>query len=163
MHDQSVAVFDHFLGALSKVLAKAEAHCEAHKIDPAALLTARLFPDMFTFTRQVQLATDFAKGPSARLAGVEIPSFEDTETTFGTLQARIARTREFLAAITPAMLDGAAMRTIRFRARGQDHEAPGQAYLSMVALPNFYFHTTTAYNILRHNGVELGKGDFVGR
>jgi hypothetical protein len=163
MHAQSVAVFDHLLGALAAILAKAEAHCEARKIDPAAILTFRLFPDMFPFTRQVQLATDFAKGPAARLAGVEVPSIADTETTFPELQARIAKTRDFLATITPAMLDGAENRTVRFRARGQDHEAPGQAYFSNVALPNFYFHLTTAYSILRHNGVELGKGDFIGR
>lgn len=163
MHEQSVAVFSHLLGALSGILQKAEAHCTARKIDPNALLGFRLFPDMFALTRQVQLATDFAKGPSARLAGVDVPSFEDTETTFPELQARIARTRDFLSTISPAMLDGAATRTVKFRARGQDMELPGQAYFSNVALPNFYFHLTTAYNLLRHNGVELGKADFIGR
>lgn len=163
MYDQSVAVFAHCLGALSSILKKAEAHCEAKKIEPSALTTARLFPDMFMLSKQVQLASDFAKGPSARLAGVDIPPFADTETTFAELQDRIARTQAFLATITPEMLKGAETRTVKFRARGQDMEAPGQFYFSAVALPNFYFHYTTAYNILRHNGVELGKGDFIGR
>lgn len=163
MYEQSVAVLSHSLDVLSKILAKAEAHCTAKKIDPQALLTARLFPDMFPLARQVMLATDFCKGPAGRLAGVEIPSYPDTETTFAELQARLERTRAFLATITPEQLEGAATRTIKFRARGQDMEAPGQIYFSQVALPNFYFHMTTAYNILRHNGVELGKADFIGR
>jgi uncharacterized protein len=163
MHAQSVAPMSHLLGALSKVLTKAEAHCETKKIDAAAILTARLFPDMFTFTRQVQLATDFAKGAGARLAGLPVPSYDDTETTFTDLQARIAKTVAFLDTVTPAMLDGAATRDVTFKARGQDMTLPGQTYFSMAAQPNFFFHLTTAYNILRHNGVELGKGDFIGR
>lgn len=163
MYDQSVAVLSHSLGVLSSILKKAEAHCEAKKIEPAAILTARLFPDMFNFTRQVLLVTDFAKGPAARLAGVEVPSFADTETTFAELQARIEKTRAFLATLTPSQLEGAATRTVKFKARGQEMELPGQIYFSNVALPNFYFHLTTAYNLLRHNGVELGKSDFIGR
>jgi hypothetical protein len=153
----------HMLGALSKNLAKAEAHCEAGKIEPEALLGARLFPDMFPLRRQVQLASDFAKGAAARLAGVENPAMADTETTFAELQARITRTRDFLATVTPAMLEGAGTRTVTFKARGEDRKLPGAAYLSKVALPNFYFHLATAYNILRHNGIELGKMDFLGR
>ncbi len=163
MHAQSVAPMSHLLGALSKVLTKAEAHCEAKKIDPAAILTARLFPDMFHFTRQVQLVTDFAKGAAARLAGLPVPSYEDTEVSFADLQARIAKTIAFLGTVTPAMLDGAATRDVTFKARGQDITLPGQSYFSNAAQPNFYFHLTTAYNLLRHNGVELGKGDFIGR
>jgi hypothetical protein len=163
MHAYSVAVFDHALGALSAILGKAEAHCEARKIDPQALLQARLFPDMFPLVRQVQLATDFAKGASARLAGAEVPAFADTETGFGELTGRIARTRDFLATLTPAMLDGDPMRPIRWRTRAGEQEAPALPYLTQVALPNFYFHVTTAYNLLRHNGVEIGKSDFIGR
>ena len=163
MHAQSVAPMSHLLSALSKVLTKAEAHCEARKIDPAAILTARLFPDMFTFTRQVQLVTDFAKGPAARLAGLPVPSYEDTEVTFADLQGRIAKTLAFLATVTPAMLEGAAARDVTFKARGQEVTLPGQSYFSNAAQPNFFFHLTTAYNILRHNGVDLGKGDFIGR
>jgi hypothetical protein len=163
MHDQSIAVFDHMLGVLSGILKKAEAHCGAGKIDPAALLSFRLFPDMFSLTRQVQLASDFAKGPAARLAGVDNPPMADTETSFAELQDRIARTRAFLATITPDMVTGAEARIVTYRQRGEDRQLPGQAYLSGVALPHFFFHLTTAYNILRHNGVELGKADFIGR
>jgi hypothetical protein len=163
MHDQSAAVFDHLLGALANILAKAEAHCEARKIDPQALLAFRLFPDMFPFTRQVQIACDHAKGATARLGGVAVPSFPDTETTFPELQERVAKTRAFIATVTPAMMEGAAAREITYRVRGQDMVLPGQTYLSHAALPNFYFHLTTAYNILRHNGLELGKSDFIGR
>jgi uncharacterized protein len=162
MHSHSVAVFDRQLAVLSAILTKAEAHCEARKIEPSALLTARLFPDMFTLTRQVQLATDFAKGPASRLAGAEVPSYEDTETTFAQLQDRIARTRAHLGTLAPDRYAGAETRIVRFRARGQDHELPGAVYLERMALPNFWFHVTTAYNILRHNGVELSKGDFLG-
>jgi len=162
MHDQSVAVFDHFLGVLSAILAKAEAHCEARRIDPAALLGFRLFPDMFSLTRQVQLASDFAKGAAARLSGVANPAMPDTEATFAELQDRIARTRAFLATVTPAMVAGAETRMVTFRTGGQDMTLPGQTYLSRVALPNFFFHLATAYNILRHNGLELGKRDFIG-
>lgn len=163
MHDQSVAVFDHMLGTLSGILRKAEAHCEARKIDPAALLSFRLFPDMFNLTKQIQLVSDFAKAPAARLAGVDNPPMADTETSFAELQDRIAKTRAFLATITPDMLKGAETRVVTFRQRGEDRQLPGQTYLSGVALPHFFFHLTTAYNILRHNGVELGKADFIGR
>jgi len=163
MHDQSVAQFDHMLGVLSGILTKAEAHCEARKTDPAAILSFRLFPDMFSFTKQVQLVSDFAKGASARLAGVDNPPMADTETSFAELQDRIARTRAFLATITPDMLADAAGKVVTYRQRGEDKQLPGQAYLSGVALPHAYFHLTTAYNILRHNGVELGKADFIAR
>ncbi len=163
MHDRSVAVFDHGLGVLDALLAKTEAHCEAKGLDPAALLGFRLYPDMFSLTRQVQLGTDFAKAGSGRLAGVALPSFPDTETSFAELRARIAGVRAFLATVTPEMVEGAEQRPVTFRARGQEITLPGQAYLSAVAMPNFYFHLTTTYNILRHNGVELGKSDFLGR
>ncbi len=163
MYDQSVAPMSHFLGALSKILTKAEAHCAAKKIDPAALLTFRLYPDMFPLLKQVQLVTDFAKGAASRLAGLEVPSYADTETTFAELEARVAKTLAHLATVTPAMLAGAEARDVTFKARGQDVTLPGQTYFSQMALPNFYFHLATAYNILRHNGVELGKMDFIGR
>jgi len=163
MYAQSVSALDHGLKALSGVLAKAAAHCEAKKIDPSALTAFRLFPDMLPFTRQVLIACDFAKGCGARLAGIEVPSFADTETTFPDLQARIDKTRAFLATLTPAQLEGAETRIVKIKLGGQDMELTGQQYLSGAVMPNFYFHCTTAYNILRHNGVELGKADFMGR
>ena len=163
MFDSSVPVLDNFLKALSAILKKAEAHCESKKIDPEALLRARLFPDMYHFTRQVQLVTDFAKGASARLAGMAVPSFADEEKTFADLQARIARTRDFLATLKKEQFTGAAERTITIKVGGQDMSFAGAVYLSGFAMPNFYFHLATAYNIMRHNGVELGKRDYMGR
>jgi hypothetical protein len=163
MFDSSVPVLVHFLKGLSTILAKAEAHCEARKIDPNALLTARLFPDMFHFTRQVQLVTDFAKGIGARLAGVAVPSFADTETTFAELQVRIARTIEFLGTLKKEQFEGAADRLVALRAGGQELSFKGAEYFATYGLPNFYFHLSTAYNILRHNGLDLGKRDFLGR
>ncbi|MCB1379897.1 MAG: DUF1993 domain-containing protein [Alphaproteobacteria bacterium] len=163
MFDTSVPVLVHFLKGLSAILRKAEAHCEARKIDPAALLDARLFPDMFTFTRQVQLTTDFAKGMGARLAGLPVPSFADDEKTFAELQARLDKTIAFLSTLTKEQLSDAAARTVTIKIGGRDTEFAGADYAARYALPNFYFHLTTAYNILRHNGLELGKGDYMGR
>ena len=163
MYDISVPVLSHFLGALSAVLKKAEAHCEARKITPEALLNDRVFPDMLPFTRQVQLVTDFAKGAGARLAGGEPPKYEDTEKTFAELQARIAKTVAFLGSLEKAAFAGADTRIITLKAGGSDMSFPGATFLSSFALPNFYFHYATAYNILRSNGVELGKMDFMGR
>lgn len=163
MFDSSVPVLDNFLKALSAILKKAESHCEAKKIDPEALLKARLFPDMYHFTRQVQLVADFAKGTGARLAGMAVPSFADEEKTFAELQARIARTRDFLATLKKDQFTGAAERTITIKVGGQDMSFTGAVYLSSFAMPNFYFHLATAYNILRHNGLELGKRDYMGR
>ncbi|AWD21293.1 DUF1993 domain-containing protein [Fuscovulum blasticum] len=162
MHRQSVAVFDRFLAALSAILTKAEAHCEARRIKPEAILQARLFPDMFPFTRQVQLACDFAARPTARLAGAEPQGFPDTETSFAELQARIAAARAYLAGFGPEALAGAETRTVAFKAGGHDMELPGADFLSFYALPQFYFHLTTAYDILRHCGVDLGKRDYMG-
>lgn len=162
MHAVSVAVFAKTLGNLSAILDKAAAHAQAKKIDPAVLLGARLFPDMFALARQVQLATDFAKGAVARLAGLEPPKYEDGETTIEQLQARIARTLEFLQGIGPGQLDGAETREISLKIRDTVQKYAGLPYLVHVALPNFFFHSTTAYDILRHNGVELGKRDFIG-
>lgn len=163
MYQASVPVFTRLLTALDSILDKAAAHAEAKKIAPDALLTARLFPDMFSFTKQVQLATDFAKGPASRLAGVEIPKYADEEKTFEELKARIAKTIAYLKTIKPEQIDGSEEREITFPVGGKPKTLTGMSYLLGAALPNFYFHLTTAYNILRHNGVELGKMDFIGK
>ncbi len=163
MYDVCVAAFSERLRALSLVLTKAEEHAVERKIDPQVFLTARLAPDMFALTRQVQIATDHAKGASSRLAGREVPRFEDSEVTFADLQARIAKTRDHLASFTPADLEGSEERDITLKIGGSDMVVKGQKYLLDMATPNFYFHVTTAYNILRHNGVPLGKGVFLGR
>lgn len=163
MYQASVPVFFHMLGATSGLLDKAAAHVTARKIAPDALLTARLFPDMFTFTKQVQIACDFAKSTTSRLAGVDIPKFEDTEKSFEDLKARIAKTVDFLKTFQPSQIDGTETKEITFPTGGQTMTLTGEKYLTMFALPNFYFHLTAAYAILRHNGVELGKRDFMGR
>jgi hypothetical protein len=147
---------------LSALLEKAEAHCAARKIDPAALTSARLFPDMFPLARQVQIACDTAKGAAARLAGVEIPKHEDTEQTFPELRARIAKTLDFIESLPKAKFEGAEDREVVMKMRGEDVKFRGGQYLLAHATPNFYFHVTTAYDLLRHNGVELGKRDFLG-
>ena len=130
---------------------------------PTALLDARLFPDMYPLTRQVQLVSDHAKGAGARLAGIAVPSFEDTEKTFDELQARIAKTTSFLGSLKKEQFANAATREIVLKIGGQERKFAGAEYLSRSALPNFYFHLTTVYAILRHNGVEIGKGDYMGR
>jgi hypothetical protein len=163
LYNAAVPVFAQFLNALAAIMRKAEAHCEAKKIDPEALLGARLFPDMFPFRRQVQLACDFAKGAGARLAGIAIPSFPDEERTFPELQARIAKTLDFLGSIDKERFAGAAARTITLKIGGEDMSFQGDAYLNQLVLGNFFFHVTTAYNILRHNGLEIGKREFMGR
>lgn len=162
LHDVSVPVFSRTLRALDAVLAKAEAHAEARKIDQAVFLQARLAPDMFPLTRQVQIAADFAKGASARLAGVEVPGWPDEEKTFAELRARIARTLDYIAGLDKAAFVGAETRTISMTIGGQPRTFEGLPYLLHNALPNFFFHVTTAYAILRHNGVELGKRDYIG-
>lgn len=163
MYDYSVLPISHSLRALAAILKKAEAYCEAKKIDPGALLTARLFPDMLPLLRQVLIATDHAKGCGARLAGVPVPSFPDEEKTFADLQARIAKTLDFLFSLKKEQFADAATRTVRIKAGNKELELTGSKYLTHGALPNFFFHVTTAYNILRHNGLEVGKGDFLGR
>jgi hypothetical protein len=162
MHQASAPRFANILRNLSAIIDKAQAHCEAKKIDPAAFTQARLFPDMFAFTRQVQIACDSAKGAVARLAGVEIPKHEDTEQTFADLQARIAKTVDFVQSVSAAKIDGSEGREIVMKMRAGDVKFTGMQYLLGHAMPNFYFHVTTAYNILRHNGVEIGKRDFIG-
>lgn len=162
MHQASAPVFIQGLTGLVTVLDKAAAHVEARKLDPAALLQARLYPDMFPFARQVQIATDFAKGAVARLAGVEPPPYEDVETSFAELKARVEATIAYLRSVEPAQVDGSEDRDITLVRRGETSVVKGRPYLLQQAVPNFYFHLTTAYAILRHNGVELGKRDFLG-
>lgn len=147
---------------LSAVLAKGAAHCEARKIDPNAFLSARLYPDMFPLTRQVQIASDTVKGAAARLAGIEMPRYDDNETTFAELQTRLDKTVAFLQTIQPAQIDGKEDADIVLSFPTRTFEFKGQAYLTGWVLPNLYFHTTTAYNLLRHGGVELGKADYLG-
>lgn len=163
MYQASVPVFVQMLTALSGVLDKAAAHCTARKIDPAVLLGMRLYPDMFALLRQVQIAADFAKNTAARIAGVEPKKFEDNEKTFEELKARIAATLDYVKSFTPAQIDGSEDRDVTITMRGQPVTFKGQPYLLSFAMPNFYFHTTTAYAILRHAGVEIGKRDFVGQ
>ena len=162
MYQASAPRFAHALKSLSAILGKAQAHCEARKIDPLVLTGSRLYPDMFALARQVQIACDSAKGAVARLAGVEIPKHEDTEKSFEELQARIAKTLDFIAGVKAAQVDGSEDKEIIIKLRGKDTSFKGMPYLLGFAWPNFYFHVTTAYNILRHNGVELGKSDFLG-
>jgi len=162
MYQACVPVFTQGLGSLSAILDKAAAHAAAAKIEPAALLQARLFPDMFPLLRQVQVAADFAKGTTARLAGAEPPRFEDTETGFDDLKARLGRTLDYVKGFRPEDIDGSEEREITVPIRGESMTFRGQVYLLNLALPNFWFHAATAYGILRHNGVELGKRDFIG-
>jgi hypothetical protein len=163
MYDVSVPVFSERLRALALVLTKAEANASERKIDLQVFLDARLAPDMLKLTQQVQIATDFAKGASSRLAGREVPRYDDNEASFADLQARIAKTRDYLATFKPAEFEGSEERTVTLKVGGKDVEIKGQKYLLDVAMPNFYFHIATAYGILRHNGVPLGKGNFLGR
>ncbi|HTN49466.1 MAG TPA: DUF1993 domain-containing protein [Burkholderiaceae bacterium] len=162
MYSMSVPIFTKTLGNLSVILDKAATYAEARKIDPSVLLAARLYPDMFALTKQVQIACDFAKGSVARLAGQEPPKYEDNETTIAQLKDRIARTIEFLRGFDEAALAGAESREVTLKIRDQVQTYRGSTYLAHVALPNFFFHATTAYDILRHNGIELGKRDFIG-
>ena len=163
MYAASVPVFKQMLNSLSALLQKADAHATEKKIDPNALLQARLFPDMFPLTRQVMIAADFAKGACARLAGVEVPKYEDTEQTFAELQARIAKTLAFIETLRAEQIDGSEAREINTSAGPNSKTFNGQTYLVHYALPQFLFHATTAYAILRHNGVEVGKRDFMGK
>lgn len=155
-------MFGRGLKALSAILEKAETHCAMAKIDPAVLVGSRLFPDMLPFGRQVMIATDTAKAAAARLTGTENPRYEDVETTFEELRARIARTQEYLSSFPDAAFEGAEDRQISFKAGPRELRFTGAQYLPVWAVPNFYFHVTTAYNILRHNGVVIGKVDFLG-
>lgn len=157
-----VQSFTHALRSLSAILSKAEAHCEARKIGPDALLRARLFPDMLNFTRNILVACDTAKGLAARLSQTDNPSYADDETTFEELQARIAKTIAFMETVPEAAFEGAEKRDVVMKFGPEERTFTGTDYYNGFAVPNFYFHMTTAYNILRHNGLEVGKRDFLG-
>jgi len=163
MYQASVPYFIRMLRNLKAILEKGAAHAEAKKIDPAVLVQARLAPDMLALARQVQIASDNAKGCAARLAGVDPPKFEDAETTFAQLYERIDKTVAFLKTLKPEQVDGSEGRAIVLKFPNQTLEFKGLGYLTTFAIPNFTFHVVTAYAILRHNGVELGKTDFLGR
>ena len=163
IYTASIPVFTQMLGGLMTVLKKAEAHANDKKIDPSALLQARLFPDMFALLRQVQVATDFAKSVSARLAGVEVPKLDDNEQSFADLVVRIQTVLHFMASLDASQFDNAAAREIVSQAgTPKEKRFTGESYLFNYGLPHFFFHTTTAYAILRHNGVEVGKKDYIG-
>jgi hypothetical protein len=162
IYQATVPAVLHTLGALAKILDKAEAFCEARKIDPAVLVNYRLAPDMFPLSRQIQITTDQAKGLAARLTGSEIPSFADTETSFADLKARIAKTIDYVQSFSPEAFDGAEDRAITLKAGPTDLNFTGRDYAFKWVFPNFYFHATTTYDILRHCGVEVGKRDFLG-
>ncbi|MCF8178784.1 MAG: DUF1993 domain-containing protein [Sulfuritalea sp.] len=163
MYEASAPRLANMLRNLDAILAKAQAHALAKKIDPSVLLGARLFPDMLPLLKQVQIAADHAKGATARLAGVDVPRFEDTEQSFEDLHTRIAKTIAFVESVPAEQINGSEERPIALKAGGQEMTFRGLPYLLGYALPNFYFHLTTAYNILRHNGVELGKRDYIGQ
>jgi hypothetical protein len=163
MYQASVPVFTQALDALGNVLSKAEAHAAARKFDPAVLLAARLAPDMFPLSRQIAIACDFAKGATARLAGIEVPTWPDDEKTLPEFKARVAKTSDYVRGFKPTQVDGSEEREISLKLRDATRTFKGQAYLLHFVLPNFFFHATTAYDILRHNGVELGKRDFMGQ
>ncbi|AUX23928.1 hypothetical protein SOCEGT47_044580 [Sorangium cellulosum] len=162
MYQASIPVLVRMLGNLSAILKKAVAYAEAKKIEPRVLLDARLAPDMFPLTRQVQIASDTAKGCGARLAGIDVPKYEDNEASFDELQARIAKTIAFLNGLRPEQLDGSEDRDVTIPTRDQPLQLKGLPYLQHFVLPNLYFHVTTAYAILRHNGLDIGKIDYLG-
>ena len=162
MYQASVPRFINILGNLSVILDKAQAYADAKKLDPAALTTSRLFPDMLPMSAQVQIACDAAKGAAARLAGVAIPVFEDTEKTLAELKTRIEKTIAFLRTIEPVQIDGTEEKEIVIKRGDKETRYTGMQFLLGHATPNFYFHVTTTYNILRHNGVEIGKRDYIG-
>jgi hypothetical protein len=162
-YDATVPAFLQILGSLNGLLTKAEAHCEAKKIQPEVLLNARLYPDMLPLTKQVQIACDFAAKGCARLTQSEVPVVPDTEKTFAELKARIAKTIDYVKTFKPAQFEGAEARDITFPVGPTNTMTlKGQQFLSAYAFPNFYFHATTTHGILRHNGVEIGKRDFLG-
>jgi hypothetical protein len=162
MYQASVPVFVQGLNSLSAILDKAAAQAAERRIDPSVLLNDRLAPDMLPFTRQAQIASDHAKGATARLAGTEVPKFEDVEKTFDELKQRLSRVTAFVRGFDTAQIDGSEEREITLPIGSNTITFTGQAYLLHFALPNFFFHLTTAYAILRHNGIAIGKRDFIG-
>ena len=162
MYQASVPAFIRALNNLAAILEKGAAHAQARKIEDAVLMSSRLYPDMFPLARQVQIATDTARSGAARLAGVEFPAYEDKEATFQELVLRIRNTVVFLESLKPAQIDGGEDKTISWQSRSSTKSMQGLPYLMNHLLPNMHFHVTTAYAILRHNGVEIGKKDFLG-
>jgi hypothetical protein len=162
MYSTSIPTFIRGLENLSAILTKAENYALAKKIDPSVLINARLAPDMFALSKQVQIAADMVKGFAARISGAEIPKYEDNEKTFEELRARIAKTIAFLKSVDAKKVDGSEQKHIAFKIGGMDLSFNGSSYLLGFVIPNFYFHITTAYAILRHNGLDIGKGDFLG-
>ena len=162
MYQSSIPVFIHKLHNLSEILKKGEAFAKAKKIDESILINSRLAPDMLPLVRQIQITSDTIKAGAARLAGIEVPSFEDNETTFEQLQERITKTIKFLQSIKADQIDGSEKKKISYTQHGKENNFIGQSYLLNYILPNLYFHITIAYAILRHNGVEIGKKDYLG-
>jgi hypothetical protein len=162
MYQISVPVFIRMLTNLDAILKKGAAYAEARKVEPSVLTGSRLFPDMFPLVRQVQIATDTAKGASSRLAGLEPPKYEDNEVGFDELYARLHKTIAYLETLKPEQFDGSEQRTITLSHHGEEVSYTGADYLLTNVLPNFFFHVTTAYDILRHCGVEIGKKDYLG-
>ena len=162
MYDASVPAFVRMLNQLDQMLDKAAAHAEAKKIDPLVLTGARLAPDMFPLSRQIVIACDFCKGALSRLAGKDVPNWPDTETAIPELKSRIAKTLEYVKGFKAGDIDGSETRQIKIKAGTLEMEFQGSDYLTYFVLPNLYFHSTAAYAILRHNGLELGKSDFMG-
>jgi uncharacterized protein len=165
----SISVYDQTIGAMSRMLlnldaivSKAEAYAEEKSIDPDALLQARLYPNMLNFISQIRIATDVGKGAAARLSGSDVPSWSDDEKSFADVHARIRKALDYFASFKPEQFEGGEKREIRLKVGGQDLEFSGQNYILGFVLPNFYFHVSTAYAILRHNGLEIGKRDFLG-
>jgi hypothetical protein len=163
MHQACVPTITRALNNLIGVLEKGAAHCEAKKIDPAVMIGSRLYPDMFPLSKQVQIASDVSKIGTSRLAGVEFPKWEDNEKSFADLVERLKKTIAYVETLKPEQLDGAEARTIKWVQQEKNMEQLGRDYLFNRVLPNVFFHCATAYDILRHNGVELGKGDFLGK
>jgi hypothetical protein len=162
MHSASVPIFVRMLGNMTVWLDKAEAHAQAKKFEPAVYLTSRLAPDMLPFTKQIQIACDAVKFGIARLAGVDAPKFEDNETSLADLRARIRKTIDFVESVPASKIDGSESRDVVVPRRDGSMTLKGEVYLKHFALPNFFFHVTTVYALLRHNGVELGKADYLG-
>lgn len=162
MYDFTIPPLKRTLTNLSQILKKGEAYAKAKEVDPTILVESRLFIDMYPLKRQIQIATDMSKGAAARLASIEIPVFEDNETTFEDLQARLEKTIAFLDSVTPQQFEGSESKQVTITIRKVDIQFTGLDYLQKWVLPNVYFHVTTAYNILRHLGVDLGKSDFLG-
>ena len=162
MYQVSIPRFVHMLNNLSAILDKAHVYAESRKIDPATLASARLFPDMLPLAAQVRIACDAANGVATRLAGVTGPTFEDNEKTIADLKARVEKTVAFLKTITASQIDGTEDKDVVVRTGGQDVPYKAQQFLLARAIPNFYFHVSTAYDILRHSGLEIGKRDYLG-